>query len=83
MTLFNGLQRMDVPVLTDQQGFTDINSVQTVDAVKRISQQRWTRRKDGEWNSGEPRTITTAWWRGLWLSYVAKLVDRNNGDEIK
>ena len=38
----------DTPVSTDQQKFTYINSVLTLDAVKKTCQKRWLIEKDGE-----------------------------------
>ena len=39
--MFCGLLHIDTPILADHQKLTYINSVQTLDAVKRTGQVQW------------------------------------------
>ena len=49
----NELLHMDTPVVINQQRLTFINSVPTLDAIKRIYQEKWSIGTDGENESRE------------------------------
>ena len=53
---------MDTPVLGDQQGFTYISSVWTLNAVKKSCQERWVIGMDGGERSNELRVRVFWWW---------------------
>ena len=71
---------MDIPLLVDQQEFTDNNSVRRQDVVRKTYWERWMIGMDGERESDDSDNLEESW--GLDKTYCHLNTGENSSERV-